>query len=144
MASNKYSFYAWVDTPKIAQRIDIVSIGVWKQFSQGNLYPSDTMDKLEAMLKGMTSKGKSPFNFLWTPYIDKDKKVNQGTLFRTLSKTDRSTIELRIQRYDEKGTQLKGLYWNFYDVGIVRAYPNRKNEIVETTYSKFDMGSNQG
>lgn len=143
MSDNKYNFYAYVHTPKIVQSINIETIGIWDQVSEDKLYPAGTLSKLEDVFKAMVRKGKSPFNFRWSPFVDKAKKVNQATLFRSLSERDRSTIELRIQLTDSGGNRHTTLFWNFYDVGVIRTRPFRKSEIVEAHYSKFDTGSNQ-
>lgn len=143
MAQNKFNFYAWVHTPNQTQRIDIVSIGIWEQIKIGKLYPANVLSDLLARFRGMVSKGKSPFNFHWTPYIDRAGKVNQGNIFRSLSKQDRSTIELRIQVYDDRGNRSSTLHWNFYEVEKTLTLQNSKNEIVKTFYHKFDTGSNQ-
>ena len=101
------------------------------------LYPASVLNDLLAKFRGMVTKGKSSFNFQWTPYI------NQGNIFRRLSKKDQSTFELRIQVFDDKGNRLRTLNWNFYDVEKSLVLTNRKNEMVKTFYHKFDTGSNQ-
>lgn len=138
MSDNKFNFYATVITPKTTQIITILSIGDWRnQLSQGVFYPPGSLGKLEDALKAMVKRGKSPFNFSWSPYVDIAKKVNQATLFRTLSEKDRCTIELKIQLSDTTGIKQNTFNWNFYDVGVIRTRPTRKNEIVETHFSKF-------
>ncbi|NJM52503.1 MAG: hypothetical protein HC846_03360 [Blastocatellia bacterium] len=86
-------------------------------------------------------KRPSPFNFYWKPY--KDNKVNQSNFFRTLPKNFLMTIELRIQLLDEKDNHYNTLFWNFYDVGVIRYRTGRGRERVETYFKKFDTGSNQ-
>jgi hypothetical protein len=142
--SDKYYFYGWISTPKTEQRITILSVGDQRsQLAEGKFYPAGSLDKLRDTFKAMVLKGKAPFNFRWSPYVDKTRKVNQSTLFRTLSRNDRSTIELRIQSFDANGNRHNTRHWNFYDVAVIDARPSGKNEVVETHFSKFDMGSNQ-
>lgn len=135
---NKYNFYAYVHGVK-TQVLDFVSIGVWEDVNEGTLYPAGKLTSLERTFRAM--KRPSPFNFYWKPY--KDNKVNQSNFFRTLPKNFLMTIELRIQLLDEKDNHYNTLFWNFYDVGVIRYRTRRGKERVETSFKKFDTGSNQ-
>lgn len=138
MANNKFGFYATVSTPKQVTTIDLMSIGVWEQIWEGKSYPPGTLIDLATKFKAMAKKGKSPFNFHWTPYFNNANKVNQGRLFSSLSDNDRSTIELKIQVFDDAGIKTQSLSWNFFDVGKIRTLQRGKNEYVETFYTKFN------
>jgi hypothetical protein len=163
MGQYKFNLYAYAGTPAGTQAIDIHSLGGWEQIIVGKSYEYEKLTSLKTFFgqaSGGSRKKAVPLNFEWTPWDGKipagaDRKaytrefIRDGVamhrrLFRAaLRKGKSTTIELRIQPQSDDGNRMQTMFWNFYDVEVMRVQPKGKRETVSAVFYYFDTGSNQ-